>query len=126
MTSAKPERVAEGAARRSSVDSRSSADPDDISAQIDLIGVLGPMIGGKPSAAPNGGYWVVKCPSRRVIPASLPAGDSQPGASTAAPRTYLELDSFWFVIRSETACPQRALNGADVSASRLPTQDHRA
>jgi hypothetical protein len=32
-----------------------SADPDDISAQIDLIGVLGPMIGGKPSAAPNGG-----------------------------------------------------------------------
>jgi hypothetical protein len=34
---------------------RSSADPDGISAQIDLIGVLGPMIGGKPSAAPNGG-----------------------------------------------------------------------
>jgi hypothetical protein len=32
-----------------------SADPDDISAQIDLIGVLGPMIGGKPSAAANGG-----------------------------------------------------------------------
>jgi hypothetical protein len=32
-----------------------SADPDDISAQINLIGVLGPMIGGKPSAAPNGG-----------------------------------------------------------------------
>jgi hypothetical protein len=34
---------------------RSSADPDDISAQIDLIGVPWLMIGEEPSAAPNGG-----------------------------------------------------------------------
>jgi hypothetical protein len=33
-----------------------SADPDDVSAQIDLIGVPWLMIGEKPSAAPNGGY----------------------------------------------------------------------
>ncbi len=32
-----------------------SADPDDVSAQIDLIGVPWLMIGEEPSAAPNGG-----------------------------------------------------------------------
>ena len=36
-------------------DVRSSADPDDVSAQIDLIGVPWLMIGEEPSAAPNGG-----------------------------------------------------------------------
>jgi len=33
----------------------SHADPDDVSAQIDLIGVPSLMIGEEPSAAPNGG-----------------------------------------------------------------------
>jgi hypothetical protein len=35
--------------------SLTSADPDDVSAQIDLIGVPWLMIGEEPSAAPNGG-----------------------------------------------------------------------
>jgi hypothetical protein len=36
--------------------SLTSADPDDISAQMHLIGVPWLMIGEDPSAAPNGGY----------------------------------------------------------------------
>ncbi len=38
-----------------SPDARSSADPDGVSAQIDLIGVPWLNIGFEPSAAPNGG-----------------------------------------------------------------------
>ena len=37
-------------------DTRSSATPDDVSAQIDLIRVPWLMIGEEPSAAPIGGY----------------------------------------------------------------------
>jgi hypothetical protein len=33
-----------------------SADPDDFSAQIDLIGVPWPMLGEDAASAPNGGY----------------------------------------------------------------------
>jgi hypothetical protein len=39
-----------------------SADPDDVSAQIDLFGVPLLMVGGEPSAAPNGGYFAVQAP----------------------------------------------------------------
>jgi hypothetical protein len=37
---------------------RSSADPEEVSAQIDLIGVPRPLIGFELSAAPNGGSGV--------------------------------------------------------------------
>jgi hypothetical protein len=53
---------------------RYSPDPDDISAQIDLIGVLGPMIGGKPSAAPNGGDARLTNVERQSRSVRLPRG----------------------------------------------------
>jgi hypothetical protein len=60
-----------------------SADPDDISAQIDLIGVLGPMIGGKPSAVPNGG----SVRSGDVEAGSLTVTDSQEARTPDSPPT---------------------------------------
>ena len=43
------------------VNTRYSADPDDIGAQIDLIGLPWLMIGEDPSSAPNGGYLRTGC-----------------------------------------------------------------
>jgi hypothetical protein len=45
-----------------------SADADDVSAQIDLIGVSWLMIGKEPSAAQNEGYLRAACRPRRHRP----------------------------------------------------------
>ena len=46
---------------------RSSADPDDPGAQIDLIGVPWLMIGEDPSSAPNGGSRAAGADRRKSL-----------------------------------------------------------
>jgi hypothetical protein len=58
------------------------ADPDDIGAQIDLIGLPWLMIGADPSSAPNGGSRAVR--QSHSVPLIRPAQAGQADAQLGA------------------------------------------